>query len=232
MVDSIANFKDAQRLIKENRPKEACGILRPILEEHLKRLCVKKKIVLPSTNMSEMISALSKEQAISNLERNRFMTWKNLGNAGAHAGNEKIQLYDAQYFLSGLADSVKVKLDKNTQPLKKPQIKQTGPAVKKNKSTPANDRKDLISAFYLSKFEHDNLRLGNQAETITIIAEILSVNRYTLKNYRDYYDSFTPSPRAGSKRKLPDQLNDIFQKFNGYEELRLRKMVLGFIRKK
>jgi hypothetical protein len=110
-LNLAAKFKDAQRLIKEGRAKDACGVLRPILEAYLKKLCAEKNVSPPNTNLGNLIYVLYDAHAINDIERGKFLTWKNFGNAGSHAGTEDIQPRDAEYFLSSLADAVGVELD-------------------------------------------------------------------------------------------------------------------------
>jgi hypothetical protein len=232
-VNFAVKFKDAQRLIKEGRPKDACGVLRPVLEKHLKTLCSEKKVCPSNTNISNMIHALSEEGAIDSLERNRFMTWKNLGNAGSHEGQEEVKQIDAEYFLAGLADVVGATLDQRTESAVPSSMASSlpKPAARARASGSELHRQALISAFYLSKFDHNNLRLGNQGETFSAIAKVLSVKVNTLKNYRDLFDSHTGSYRKGWRVEMSPQFAEIFQKFKDHDELILRTMVLGFIGK-
>jgi hypothetical protein len=105
------------------------------------------------------------------------------------------------------------------------------PAARARASGSELHRQALISAFYLSKFDHNNLRLGNQGETFSAIAKVLSVKVNTLKNYRDLFDSHTGSYRRGWRVEMSPQFAEIFQKFKDHDELILRTMVLGFIGK-
>lgn len=89
----------------------------------------------------------------------------------------------------------------------------------------------IMTAFYLSKFEHDRLGLGNQGETIDRLARALGVNRNTLRNYRDHFDSHTGSRREGWKVPLPPQLATNFPALMRLEEAELRPRVLALLRK-
>jgi len=233
-VDFAAKFKDAQRLIKEGRHKDACGVLRPVLEKHLKTLCSEKNICPSSNHIRNMIYALSDAGVINGLEKDRFVTWKNLGNAGSHVGMEEVKQIDAKYFLAGLADVVGFTLDQRTESAVPSSTARSlpQPAARARASDTELHRQALISAFYLSKFGHDNLLLGNQGETFSAIAKALSVKKNTFKNYRDYFDPHTGSNRKGWWQvEMPPQFADIFQEFNNHDELSLRIMVLGFIEK-
>lgn len=90
----------------------------------------------------------------------------------------------------------------------------------------------LMVAFYLSKFDHERLGIGNQGETIDYAARAVGVNRDTLKNYRDYYDSHTGSRRQGWKRPLPPQLQSPFAALMRMDEMQLRARVLDLLRAK
>ncbi|MBS3809034.1 MAG: hypothetical protein KGY38_02620, partial [Desulfobacterales bacterium] len=201
--------------------KDACGALRPVLEKHLRTLCAESGINPLNINITGLIYALSDAKAINRVQKSIFLTWLNLGNAGSHAGDEEITLNDAEYFLKGLAAEVGVTLDSPPEPpITKPKPHREG----------VQNRKALISAFYLSKFNHDKLGLGNQGDTFTKIARSLSVNRNTLKNYRDKFDPHTGNHRRGWWQvELPPNCVEIFQEFNGRDEPELRRMVLSFI---
>lgn len=72
----------------------------------------------------------------------------------------------------------------------------------------------LVVAYFLSKYEHtelfpkDNL---TQKEAIDKIASIIGVNRNTLKNQRDRFDSFTGSHRVGWKEPLNAKEEEVFK---------------------
>ena len=87
----------------------------------------------------------------------------------------------------------------------------------------------IIAAFYLSKFDHERLNLGNQTETLDRIATHLGINRNTLRQQRDYFDSHTGSHRQGWKTALPPQLDAAFQALTPLDEPRLRQQVLASI---
>ena len=87
-----------------------------------------------------------------------------------------------------------------------------------------------VVAYYLSKFEHDALRLGNQSETFAIVSETLKVNRNTIKNARDYFDPHTGSHRKGWHQvPLPPIFQGIHQKFKNVREEDFRKLVTNLL---
>ncbi|EMG36927.1 hypothetical protein PCS_02347 [Desulfocurvibacter africanus PCS] len=93
-------------------------------------------------------------------------------------------------------------------------------------------RNALISAYYMSKYEHENLHLGNQSETFKQMAETYRINYRTLQNYRDYFDPHTGSHRRGWHQvDIPPQFKEIHNEFMLYEEPKLREIVLQSLRK-
>jgi hypothetical protein len=88
----------------------------------------------------------------------------------------------------------------------------------------------LEVAFYLSKFDHERLGLGNQGQTFDRSALALGVNRSTLKHYRDSFDSHTGSSRKGWKAPLSPQLAASFAALMRLDEPTLRQRVLGYLR--
>lgn len=88
----------------------------------------------------------------------------------------------------------------------------------------------MVAAFYLSKFDHERLGLGNQGQTFDRVALRLGVNRDTLKNYRDFFDSHTGSHRQGWKKPLTPALQSVFNQLRGVDELSLRERVLALLR--
>ena len=73
----------------------------------------------------------------------------------------------------------------------------------------------LIVAYYLSEYGHEGIFPGfkvSQQETIKRAAAILKVNPNTLKNQRDFFDSYTNSHRQGWKAPLTDMQQYVFDK--------------------
>jgi hypothetical protein len=88
----------------------------------------------------------------------------------------------------------------------------------------------LVAAFYLSKFDHERLGLGNQGQAIDTIARSLGVNRNSLRQNRDHFDSHTGSRRQGWKVPLSPSLESVFRRLRHVAEPDLRKTVLSLIR--
>ncbi|HEX7706707.1 MAG TPA: hypothetical protein VF701_09655 [Thermoanaerobaculia bacterium] len=87
----------------------------------------------------------------------------------------------------------------------------------------------IVTAFYLSKFDHERLALGNQGDTFVRCARALGVNANSLRHYRDYFDSHTGSRREGWKKPLPPQLANPFPSLMRLDEETLRKRVLQLL---
>lgn len=91
----------------------------------------------------------------------------------------------------------------------------------------SDKREAFIAAYYMSKFEHYSLGLGNQSETFKRLAEALDVNVNTLKNTRDRFDPYTGSHRRGWWQvDLSPALVQIQDEFEDLEEAELRKVIL------
>lgn len=104
------------------------------------------------------------------------------------------------------------------------------PIAKRLRSSEEVTDAAIMAAFYLSRFDHEQLRLGNQGETIDRIARALNFKRTTLKHYRDYFDSHTGSRREGWKVPLPPQLASHFPHLMRLPEPELRQQVLALLR--
>ncbi len=83
----------------------------------------------------------------------------------------------------------------------------------------------LITALYLSRFDHHQLNIGNQGETFDHLAMLLNVNRNTLKNYRDMFDSHVDNHRVGWGVELSERLQNILDNYGDYSEEELRKLL-------
>jgi len=95
----------------------------------------------------------------------------------------------------------------------------------------ADKREANIVAYYLSKYGHLNLKLGNQGEAIRKISKQLQVNPNYTRNARDLFDPYTGSHRKGWVGKaLSPQYAVIHKKFKDYSEPELRQVVIGFIK--
>ncbi len=96
-----------------------------------------------------------------------------------------------------------------------------------------SDKHDAhIVAYYLSKFDHERLQLGNQGETFAYAAKVLGVKANTIKNARDYFDSHTGSHRQGWKAPLPPRYMEVHQAFRTTPEPELRELVKGILKVK
>jgi hypothetical protein len=93
------------------------------------------------------------------------------------------------------------------------------------------EEQSLWAAFYLSKFDHGRLGMGNQGETFDKIAARLGVKRTTFKHRRDAFDAYTGGARKGwHQAALGQDLQRVFNKLKTMDERTLREIVLRFIR--
>ena len=90
-----------------------------------------------------------------------------------------------------------------------------------SESSPSSKQKELKVAYYLSRFEHGKLGLGNQKKTIAECSRILSVKSNTLKNYRDSFDShcniYKPDnikKREGWKKPMSEDMKIVYVYFH------------------
>lgn len=84
---------------------------------------------------------------------------------------------------------------------------------KRNYAPITNKRDMLIIAYVLSEFGHEFIFPGEkhtQEAAIIKAAKIMNVNYNTLRNQRDYFDSFTNSHREGWKKDLTKEQRDVF----------------------
>ena len=89
----------------------------------------------------------------------------------------------------------------------------------------------LLVAFYLAKYEHEDLRMGNQGETFAAAARQLDVKVNTLKNHRDRFDPLVGSGRKGWWQvELSGTARAVFDRWDGKSEgevLAAVKRILG-----
>lgn len=97
--------------------------------------------------------------------------------------------------------------------------------ILKCKSSASSKQKELKVAYYLSRFEHENLRLGNQQETFVESSKILGVKPNTLKNHRDSFDShcniYKPDnvkKREGWKKPMSEDMKIVYEYFHTMTE--------------
>lgn len=92
-----------------------------------------------------------------------------------------------------------------------------------------SSKKDLmITALYMSKFEHRALEIGNQSETFKELAKRLGVPTNTLKNERDFFDRHIENHRQGWDVPLTDARRDILKKFGDFDENTMRQYLPGY----
>ena len=114
-------------------------------------------------------------------------------------------------------------------PVKPAQASTPGGSTTRTKSVrDFRDKRDAyIAAYYMSKFEHYGLDLGNQSETFKRLADILDVNVNTIKNTRDLFDPHTGSHRRGWWQvDLPPSLVEIQEEHKDFDEAELRELVM------
>jgi DNA-binding CsgD family transcriptional regulator len=104
-------------------------------------------------------------------------------------------------------------------------------AAPRQRRIPSGDethRAALVAAYYLSRFEHRNLGLGNQGQTFDRVAERLQISRNTLKNYRDYFDPVVSEGRRQGWHQVPTppQFQQIIAEFRNVSEQEVRRRVL------
>ena len=95
---------------------------------------------------------------------------------------------------------------KNLQNDKKEYIPRERVTISDEKSKDVN-----ILAYVFSEYEHTSLFPDdNQSDAIQKIRDLLDVKYHTFKNKRDYYDTYTNSPRKGWEKELSDSLQEVF----------------------
>lgn len=90
----------------------------------------------------------------------------------------------------------------------------------------------MIVAFYLSKFGKEGLtNLGFQSYTQAFdqIGDRLSVNRNSVKNWRDEFDPYYDNARKGWNRKLRPSRHKVLVTFDDLSESALRAVVLDIL---
>jgi hypothetical protein len=95
-----------------------------------------------------------------------------------------------------------------------------------------DDMRDVVltAAYYLSRFQHNQLGLGNQDQTLEQLADRLHVKKNTLKNYRDRFDPHTGSGRRGWwQATLSPELKGVIDRLQGCSEEQVREMVMQWL---
>lgn len=92
----------------------------------------------------------------------------------------------------------------------------------------------LIVAYYISKYDklaYKNLGFGSITGTHANVGKILGIKGTTIQNMRDEFDPQHDNPRKGWwQRGLTASRKAILDKFEGYSELQLRRVVEQIIR--
>jgi hypothetical protein len=93
-------------------------------------------------------------------------------------------------------------------------------------------RPALVAAYYLSRFQHERLQLGNQDQTFEAVAAKLGIKKHTLKNYRDRFDPHTDSGRRGWwQAELTTELANVIAEFREQSEEHVRAYVLDALQR-
>lgn len=90
----------------------------------------------------------------------------------------------------------------------------------------------MIVAFYLSKFGKEGLtNLGFQSYTQAFdqVGERLSVNRNSVKNWRDEFDPYYDNERKGWNRKLRPSRHKVMATFDDLSESAMRAVVMDIL---
>jgi len=106
---------------------------------------------------------------------------------------------------------------------------------------PYISNQDLLTiAYYLSRFDHENLFDLNisSAKAIEALSDVLNVKPNTLRGKRDYFDSLIPQSQRKSNRKgykeikSPKVYNETIQKYKHISnEEEMRKIVIDILKK-
>jgi hypothetical protein len=198
-MDVQERIFNARRLIASGHPKEACAMLRPLLEQYLRDRCMAAGIQSDRMTIGAMVANLFDVGKIDSGERARFLNWNTFGNIGSHATADAVSVEDAQYFLLGVSERLGMPEQRSeshagTNPA---MVRKSGGSRTHDKLSDEQRHNTLIAAFYLPRFGHEHLQLGNQDETFAAVADRLRVKKTTLKNYRDTFDPHTDSGRRG-----------------------------------
>lgn len=91
-----------------------------------------------------------------------------------------------------------------------------------------NNKLGLYVSYYLSRFDDEaykNLGYGNQVETHSAIGEILSINPYTIKNWRDEFDPLFGHRAGWYQRPMITSRLKIVQALENLDEPQIRELV-------
>jgi len=88
--DLILQAKDLRKFNTEPLNRAACVLARIVLEDGLKKICAKKKIILKSGKANEANIELKKKQIYGNTQFKHVEAWLSIGNAAAHPQSPKL----------------------------------------------------------------------------------------------------------------------------------------------
>lgn len=96
-----------------------------------------------------------------------------------------------------------------------------------------NNKLALIAAYYLSRFDqtaYEKLGYGGMRHTHEAIGSILNINKNTIKNMRDEFDSIHNNPRRGwYQRELRPSRKSVVNQYSSYTEKELYKKVCSIL---
>jgi hypothetical protein len=95
-----------------------------------------------------------------------------------------------------------------------------------------NHKLGLYVSYYLSRFDEEayiNLGYGNQRETHNKIGELLSVNPYTVKNWRDEFDPLFGHRAGWYQRPMSPSRVRVVQALENLDEPQIREIVKDII---
>lgn len=91
-----------------------------------------------------------------------------------------------------------------------------------------NHKLGLYVSYYLARFDeqaYQNLEFGNQLETHNKISELLSVNPYTVKNWRDEFDPLFGHRAGWYQRPMNPSRIRVAQALENLDEIQVRNIV-------
>jgi len=112
--------------------------------------------------------------------------------------------------------------------------------INSNRSSKNLENPEILTiSYYLSRYDHDNLfdHPISAAKAIENIAKILNIKPNTLRNKRDYFDTFlnakgikTKSERKGySNAKLTKLYDEIINQYHSEKEEKIRTKIISIL---
>jgi len=114
--------------------------------------------------------------------------------------------------------------------------------MQKNEEPHISNKDLLIIAYYLSRFDHENL-FGihiSSAKAMDALGDVLNVKPNTIRGKRDYFDSILPSKDRKSDRKgysnikstkVYDEIIEKYRYISNADEEKMRKVVVDVLKK-